>query len=394
MEGDFGGVGGIGESGKVNVPMRSVIIKGNNVRKMSTMTEEGSEDVEREGVSDSISNSDDSDDEGMGRGRLLSSGSGKIGTESVSGLKRSSSSSESIREKTVKPCPSTSSAPYPGGVQPIDGIEGAKLYRDHSVHGGRLSRGIEPGGRYKYSSMRSLKSSVGDEHHHLQLQNAYQAQAGGWASIVFPEAPGQAARPVAGFSDSVSIRSLASIGMGSSDGRKLTIRRVPTSPSELLNMVHPPTPVDDMSTCDSYDDGVEEDSRDYRQPKRPHWANKVQFVLACIGYSVGLGNVWRFPYLCYKSGGGVFLVPYFLILIVCGVPLLYMELAIGQFTRRGPIGALGQICPLFKGIVHNRCRLVFCGDIIPDVHLPQCDNSLRDILLFYGIQGRSAVVRL
>jgi solute carrier family 6 GABA transporter-like protein 6/8/11/12/13 len=46
---------------------------------------------------------------------------------------------------------------------------------------------------------------------------------------------------------------------------------------------------------------------------------------------------------------GVFLVPYFLILIICGIPLLYMELAVGQFTRRGPIGALAQICPLFKG---------------------------------------------
>jgi solute carrier family 6 GABA transporter-like protein 6/8/11/12/13 len=42
-------------------------------------------------------------------------------------------------------------------------------------------------------------------------------------------------------------------------------------------------------------------------------------------------------------------VPYFLILIICGIPLLYMELAVGQFTRRGPIGALAQICPLFKG---------------------------------------------
>ena len=61
---------------------------------------------------------------------------------------------------------------------------------------------------------------------------------------------------------------------------------------------------DDLSTCTSFDDGEGEDPGDYRQPKRPHWANKVQFVLACIGYSVGLGNVWRFPYLCYKSGGG------------------------------------------------------------------------------------------
>lgn len=61
---------------------------------------------------------------------------------------------------------------------------------------------------------------------------------------------------------------------------------------------------DDLSVCSSFDDADGEDPGDYRQPRRPHWANKVQFVLACIGYSVGLGNVWRFPYLCYKSEGG------------------------------------------------------------------------------------------
>ena len=47
---------------------------------------------------------------------------------------------------------------------------------------------------------------------------------------------------------------------------------------------------------------------------------------------------------------GVFLIPYFIILIICGIPMLFMELAVGQFTGRGPIGALGQLCPLFKGI--------------------------------------------
>ncbi|XP_012526109.2 sodium- and chloride-dependent GABA transporter ine isoform X1 [Monomorium pharaonis] len=167
-----------------------------------------------------------------------------------------------------------------------------------------------------------------------------------WTPVLYTDTNGSHLRS---FPDTVSIRSLASIGLGSSDGRKLTIRRVPTSPSELLNVVHPPPFEDDVSTCASYDDLDADDPSDYRQPRRPHWANKMEFVLACIGYSVGLGNVWRFPYLCYKSGGGVFLVPYFLILVVCGVPLLYMELSIGQFTRRGSIGALGQMCPLLKG---------------------------------------------
>ncbi|EZA57571.1 hypothetical protein DMN91_002910 [Ooceraea biroi] len=190
-----------------------------------------------------------------------------------------------------------------------------------------------------------VTSVVMDECQQQHCSCCLQSSPPTWASILY-EANGNQARS---FADTVSIRSLASIGLGSSDGRKLTIRRVPTSPSELLNVVHPPPFEDEFSTCTSYDDGDADDSCDYRQPRRPHWANKVQFVLACIGYSVGLGNIWRFPYLCYKSGGGVFLVPYFLILIVCGVPLLYMELSIGQFTRRGPIGALGQVCPLLKG---------------------------------------------
>ncbi|XP_044732346.1 sodium- and chloride-dependent GABA transporter ine-like isoform X2 [Chrysoperla carnea] len=91
------------------------------------------------------------------------------------------------------------------------------------------------------------------------------------------------------------------------------------------------------------------DSLYLKPTRRQQWASKMQFVLACIGYSVGLGNVWRFPYLCYKSGGGVFLIPYFIILIICGIPMLYMELAVGQFTGRGPIGAIGHLCPIFKG---------------------------------------------
>ncbi|KAK7486503.1 hypothetical protein BaRGS_00022304 [Batillaria attramentaria] len=72
-------------------------------------------------------------------------------------------------------------------------------------------------------------------------------------------------------------------------------------------------------------------------------------MLACIGGAVGFGNIWRFPYLCYRNGGGAFLLPYFICIVIIGVPLLFLETALGQFMRRGVVG-IWNICPLFKGL--------------------------------------------
>ncbi|XP_069768284.1 sodium- and chloride-dependent GABA transporter 1 isoform X2 [Narcine bancroftii] len=83
---------------------------------------------------------------------------------------------------------------------------------------------------------------------------------------------------------------------------------------------------------------------------RETWSRKIEFILAGIGYSVGLGNIWRFPFLCYRSGGGAFLIPFFIMLVVLGIPLLYMEIAIGQYLQVGPVKALAMICPLLKGV--------------------------------------------
>ncbi|KAM7063896.1 sodium- and chloride-dependent transporter XTRP3 [Molossus nigricans] len=83
---------------------------------------------------------------------------------------------------------------------------------------------------------------------------------------------------------------------------------------------------------------------------RPLWASPLQFVFACISYAVGLGNVWRFPYLCQLYGGGSFLVPYLIMLVVEGMPLLYLELAVGQRMRQGSIGAWRAISPYLSGV--------------------------------------------
>ncbi|XP_063050442.1 solute carrier family 6 member 4b [Engraulis encrasicolus] len=88
---------------------------------------------------------------------------------------------------------------------------------------------------------------------------------------------------------------------------------------------------------------------------RDRWSKKMDFLLSVIGFAVDLGNVWRFPYICYQNGGGAFLIPYILMAIFGGVPLFYMELALGQFHRTGAISIWTHICPIFKGIGFAIC---------------------------------------
>ena len=82
--------------------------------------------------------------------------------------------------------------------------------------------------------------------------------------------------------------------------------------------------------------------------ERDVWGNGWEFVLACVGFAVGLGNIWRFPYLCYKNGGGAFLIPYFIYLICGAAPLLFLEVGLGQFMSQGSI-SIWKLCPIFKG---------------------------------------------
>ncbi|XP_017887717.1 sodium-dependent neutral amino acid transporter B(0)AT3 [Ceratina calcarata] len=86
------------------------------------------------------------------------------------------------------------------------------------------------------------------------------------------------------------------------------------------------------------------------EDERENWDSKLTFLLATVGYAVGLGNVWRFPYLAQKNGGGAFLIPYFVMLAIEGIPIFYLELAIGQRLRKGAIGVWNQVSPYMGGI--------------------------------------------
>jgi len=84
---------------------------------------------------------------------------------------------------------------------------------------------------------------------------------------------------------------------------------------------------------------------------RPQYANKCELMLSLVGYAVGLGNIWRFPYLCYTYGGAAFLIPYFISLVVLGLPLFVLELGLGQMFRQGTLGVWAKMGrPRMQGV--------------------------------------------
>lgn len=133
-----------------------------------------------------------------------------------------------------------------------------------------------------------------------------------------------------------------------------------------------------------------EDNDDYKVEveinleEREKWGKKVEFFLACIGYAVGLGNVWRFPYLCFENGGGAFLIPYVCMLFLCGMPLFFMELALGQYVSLGPVTSWAAICPMAKGVGFSMLVVSFLCCVYYNVIIAWC--------LYYMFKSFASIV--
>ncbi|MFQ9984438.1 MAG: sodium-dependent transporter [Lachnospiraceae bacterium] len=97
--------------------------------------------------------------------------------------------------------------------------------------------------------------------------------------------------------------------------------------------------------------------------KRSSFTGSVGFVMAAAGSAVGLGNIWRFPYLAAKNGGGTFIFVYIILALTFGFTLLTTEIAIGRKTRQGPLTAYGLIHKKFAG-------LGFMAWVVPIIILP------------------------
>lgn len=81
------------------------------------------------------------------------------------------------------------------------------------------------------------------------------------------------------------------------------------------------------------------------QKERGSWSTGIGFILATTGSAVGLGNIWRFPYIVGTGGGGIFVLVFLFFILVIGVPLMMAELALGRAAKRNPVGAFRVLAP-------------------------------------------------
>ncbi|XP_076679956.1 sodium-dependent nutrient amino acid transporter 1 [Andrena cerasifolii] len=92
--------------------------------------------------------------------------------------------------------------------------------------------------------------------------------------------------------------------------------------------------------------------------ERAQWDSNLEFLMSCVAFSVGLGNVWRFPSTAYENGGGAFLIPYIVVLFIIGKPVYYLEMIMGQFSSRSCV-EVWSMSPAFKGIGYGLTISVF-----------------------------------
>ena len=141
----------------------------------------------------------------------------------------------------------------------------------------------------------------------------------------------------------------------------------------------------------SYRSVVSEDENE--TVERGQWNSKADYLFTCIGYAVGLGNICRFPYLTYENGGGAFVIPYMIMLLLVGIPIVFMETSLGQYSGKvisdrdfkmclylfilGPYQSLEFLSSFRWCWYRSDCSSILCRNIL------QCDSILLDILSIF-----------
>lgn len=137
--------------------------------------------------------------------------------------------------------------------------------------------------------------------------------------------------------------------------------------------------------------------------EREYWNSNIGFILASVGSVVGIGNIWRFPYLVGTNGGGAFLLPYVIILVTFGLALMILEFAVGRYYQTSIIGCLAKIKNRFKWVgvftvlvtfVVTSYYVVILGWILsyifimvlePSIDFDSFSNSYYPVIAFFSV---------
>ena len=97
--------------------------------------------------------------------------------------------------------------------------------------------------------------------------------------------------------------------------------------------------------------------------ERGQFTSSLGFILAAAGSAVGLGNLWKFPYIAGSNGGGVFLLFYIIFVCLLGIPILLTEMAIGRKTQLSAVGAYKKLNKkwTFVGVIGVLCAFIICS---------------------------------
>ena len=124
------------------------------------------------------------------------------------------------------------------------------------------------------------------------------------------------------------------------------------------------------------------------EKKQNHFSGQLGFVLAAAGSAVGVGNLWRFPYLAAKDGGGLFLIIYFILVLTFGFTLLTSDIAIGRRTQKSAIGAYEQMRPKWKGLgILTFLVPVFITSPVSPVVFALLFMGVTALIVYNGVQN-------
>ncbi|TRY75205.1 hypothetical protein TCAL_04611 [Tigriopus californicus] len=107
--------------------------------------------------------------------------------------------------------------------------------------------------------------------------------------------------------------------------------------------------------------------------ERGEWGNHCEFFLSSLGLAVGLGNIWRFPYVCYENGGAAFLIPYIIMLFIVGLPMFFLEMVLGQYAGLSCTKIFARMTPGLRGMGYGM------------VTIPTIINFQYVVIMAYGM---------